>query len=70
MAKHKMTRQGVRDLNHIKGKSRGVVLEMPPEQLMPRSEVRCTHPRLLDLAYGFECAVCERKLDPRGKEMR
>lgn len=34
------TAQGVRDLSFIKGKSRGIVLEMPPDMLSSG----CSHP--------------------------
>ena len=34
----KLTKQGVRDLNHLKGKPRGKVLEAPPSQA-----VQCPH---------------------------
>jgi hypothetical protein len=34
----KKTKQGVRDLNGLPGKSKGIRLEMPPEQHMPDEE--------------------------------
>ncbi len=34
----KLTKQGVRDLNHLKGKPRGKVLEPPPSEA-----VQCSH---------------------------
>jgi len=35
----KMTRQGVRDLNHLKGRSLGIRLSAPPQDAMT-----CQHP--------------------------
>ena len=55
----KKTRQGVRDLNHIKGKSVGRKLEMPPISQM------CNHPpdKRCELHMGAYvevwCSICD-----------
>lgn len=48
----KLTRQGVRDLNHIKGNSRGKKLEMPPQEFM------CKHPKIRSIDNGY-FEVCD-----------
>lgn len=49
-----MTRQGVRDLNHIKGKSVGRVLQMPPDNpSLPREH--CFHTRITE---SGRCKAC------------
>jgi hypothetical protein len=51
---NRLTRQGVRDLNHIKGKSLGIRLLMPPI-----IEGFCDHPNGREDGYGvFFCRDC------------
>jgi hypothetical protein len=51
--KNGLTRQGVKDLNSIKGPPRGIRLEMPPD-------IECSHPfekrRVKDIAEI--CSLC------------
>jgi hypothetical protein len=52
----KMTRQGVRDLNTIQGKPRGITLNFPP----PGSLI-CSHPKRKLIAHedgSTECDSC------------
>lgn len=56
MDQTKFTRQGVRDLNHIKGASKGVRLTMPPQDSMA-----CTHPdEAIDYDSMSGCTHCRR----------
>jgi hypothetical protein len=52
----KMTRQGVRDLNHLKGPSTGIRLPMPPQ-----FEVSCSHPNAaIEYDNQTGCSHCRR----------
>jgi hypothetical protein len=56
----KITKQGVRDLNHLKGKSRGIRLEEPPIVIM------CKHRHKVEKNFGghleVHCAECNEQL--------
>lgn len=60
----KKTKQGVRDLSHLKGKSVGIKLEMPP------SEQMCDHRRRSPQdTYGtVRCLDCPTCWDYEGRE--
>jgi hypothetical protein len=54
----KLTRQGVRDLSHIKGKSVGRKLELPPEQ------DTCKHLHVCEYGSGWiRCEDCNMTLE-------
>lgn len=61
----KTTRQGVRDLSHIKGKSTGKKLEMPPDTFM------CNHKNksVPDRFGNVTCLDCGLMWDHRGNEL-
>jgi len=59
----KMTRQGVRDLNTIKGKSVGKKLTLPPPGVIP-----CLHLKKNLFAHedgATECGSCGQVWEPR-----
>jgi hypothetical protein len=62
-----LTRQGVPDLNHLKGKSRGIRLELPPDM---RTQV-CEHPIGSVHEVGSDgdtqCALCSQRWDFDGR---
>jgi hypothetical protein len=52
----KMTRQGVRDLNHLQGKSVGIRLPIPPQDAMI-----CSHPtEAIEYDSHSGCTHCRR----------
>ena len=53
MSNIKLTKQGVRDLNFLPSKSRGVRLQLPP----PESLI-CSHRAIIKTEDGKECRVC------------
>jgi len=53
----KLTRQGVRDLSHIKGKSVGKKLDLPPDDHM---NCEHTHTRTMEHALAGRLTVCTR----------
>jgi hypothetical protein len=60
----KKTKQGVLDLNYIKGKPRGIRLEMPPEQ------TGCAHTKVsIEQGSAFQCTKCRRMWDWEGVEI-
>lgn len=60
----KLTRQGVRDLSYIKGKSVGRKLELPEEVN------ECKHlKRVAEGAAGFtQCLTCKALFDTEGRQ--
>jgi hypothetical protein len=64
--KNGYTRQGVRDLNYIKGKPAGVRLESPPHE-----GLNCEHPsagiRYDHLSGCTSCGKCKNSWDFDGK---
>jgi len=61
----KLTRQGVRDLNHLPSKPRGRRLELPPQQT-----INCKHPNKREVSLTGEtyCLDCGKNWDWDGKE--
>ena len=58
------TRQGVRSLDHIKGKPRGIRLELPPEQ------EECQHTKVsIEAGFAKQCTKCKRVWDWEGVEI-
>lgn len=53
----KLTRQGVRDLDHLKGKPRGKVLEHPPQEAMqcPHKVTRIRYAAGMNWVYCDDC---------------
>ena len=51
----KLTKQGVRDLNSLPSKPRGIVLTEPPKEAL-----QCKHPHIQSTMYGHcdQCSSC------------
>ena len=52
MSKHRYTKQGIRDLNNLPSKPRGIRLELPP------AENTCDHKKTTREDYDVGLATC------------